>query len=91
MCMCLGLCRYKAQDGPLILHPLTDGERRPAIPNPKKALRLHEAVRKAEVEVSGKYVELVDKLREESTEELGRQVRLRLRLRLYVCLRIFFL
>jgi hypothetical protein len=40
-----------------------------------QALRLHEAVRKAEVEVSGKYVELIEKLREESTEELGRQAR----------------
>lgn len=48
----------------------------PTQPNPKQqALRLHEAVRKAEVEVSGKYVELVDKLREESAEELGRQAR----------------
>ena len=40
-----------------------------------EALRLHEAVRKAEVEVSGKYVELIEKLREESMEEVGRQAR----------------
>ncbi|KAM3570492.1 hypothetical protein VYU27_007440 [Nannochloropsis oceanica] len=40
-----------------------------------EALRLHEAVRKAEVEVSGKYVELIAKLREESMEEVGRQAR----------------
>lgn len=32
-------------------------------------------MRKAEVEVSGKYVELIEKLREESAEELGRQAR----------------
>lgn len=38
-------------------------------------MRLHEAVHKAEMEVAGKYVELVEKLREESAEELGRQVR----------------
>ena len=40
-----------------------------------EALRLHEAVRKAEVEVSGKYTELIEKLKEESTEELSRQAR----------------
>jgi hypothetical protein len=40
-----------------------------------EALRLHEAVRKAEVEVSGKYVELIARLREESMEEVGRQAR----------------
>lgn len=40
-----------------------------------EALRLHEAVRKAEMEVSGKYVELIRKLREESVEEVGRQSR----------------
>lgn len=40
-----------------------------------EALRLHEAVRKAEVEVSGKYTELIEKLTTESKEELGRQAR----------------
>lgn len=49
----------------------------PSLLNPNtrtKALRLHEAVRKAEIEVAGKYVELVEQLREESAQELGRQV-----------------